>query len=87
MGVHVTNGYRNSQWAGSAYENTDVRGSDAGVWVPVTAGWLLAVRGEEVADPLDRLAELTCPRQGDDPEVVVVVEVEAGALHHEDLLL
>src|SRR4051794_28156204 len=64
------------------------------VWECVTrhrvdgrAGRLLAVRRQEVAQPLDRVCQVTRPGQRHDAQVIGRRPVESGALREQDLLL
>ena len=49
-----------------------------------SAGELLAIRRQEVADPFDGVLEIARPGECDDAEVVLIVEVESAALHDQD---
>src|SRR4051794_34816472 len=55
--------------------------------VEAAAGRLLAVTGQEVAQPFDRVDEVTRPRQRHEAQVVGRRPVEAGALGDQDFLL
>jgi thioredoxin reductase len=48
---------------------------------------LLAITDEEVAEPLDRIGQVTCPRERHDTQVIRCGPIEPGALGDQDLLL